>query len=439
MIDLTEQTLPHNPEAERFVLGSVMLQPEAMHDIRPVVTADDFLPEKHRHIWDAMCAIYDDGGHVDRVTVANELQRRGELQVCGGISYIVSLDDGLPVITNLEDYVRIVQDKAVLRRIIAATENLQARCFADGEKPQQILDSIGQTILDLAPADKRRGFVSPSELIAQLGINRLLSPRRHSGIGLPWKDLDAVLCGLQPEQLILLAAHTSCGKTAAATQVAIAAAEQGVGVAIFSLELSAESLFRRMVYQISGMDAERHRAGKFGEDDTVKLGKAADTLKALPIYWNDKASCTVPAIHADLRKLRLRANIGLVIVDFLQIVRGTGRVESRNNEVGSNSRGLKLAAKEFQCPFLVLSQLKREGQGNEGRPPRLSDLRDSGEIEENSDVVWFIHRKSSDPENPIKASEFIIAKQREGPRGVSLPMAFLSTCQRFEMGMAEAQ
>jgi replicative DNA helicase len=193
-----------------------------------------------------------------------------------------------------------------------------------------------------------------------------------------------------------------------------------------------------MAYQISRVDAERHRHNKLTGEDRERLRAAAAELYEMPIYWNDTASCTVPAIHAELRKLRMRAKVGLVVVDFLQIVRGTGRVESRNNEVGANSRGLKLAAKEFGIPFLVLSQLSRKSDA-ENRPPKLSDLRDSGEIEENSDVVWFIHRPTSDPMNPVKLSEFIVAKQREGPRDVSLPMVFMSQCQRFEVATGEGE
>jgi replicative DNA helicase len=305
------------------------------------------------------------------------------------------------------------------------------RAILAEETPTAILDSLGQKVIDLSPVDEKRGFVSALELVDREGINGLLEPRRASGIELPWPSLNSVLCGLQEEQLILLAAHTSVGKTAAATQVVTAAGRQDIGVAIFSLEMSTKSLFRRMAYQNSGVDADRHRHGKLSGEDRERLRAAAAELYELPIYWNDTASCTVPAIHAELRKLRMRANIGLVVVDFLQIVRGTGRMGSRNEEVGQNSRGLKLAAKEFGIPFLVLSQLSRKSD-TENRPPKLSDLRDSGEIEENSDVVWFIHRPTSDPQNPVKLSEYIVAKQREGPRDVSLPMVFLSSCQRFE-------
>jgi replicative DNA helicase len=360
------------------------------------------------------------------------------LESVDGLSYIVSLDDGLPHITNLGSYVQIIKDKALLRRIAVSAQSMMNRALMAEETPEQILNSLGQTIIDLSPADEKRGFVSAVELVDREGINELLEPRRENGIQLPWSSLNGVLCGFQEEQLILLAAHTSVGKTAAATQVVVGAARQGIGVAVFSLEMSTKSLFRRMAYQISRVDAERHRHNKLTGEDRERLRAAAAELYEMPIYWNDTASCTVPAIHAELRKLRMRAKVGLVVVDFLQIVRGTGRVESRNNEVGANSRGLKLAAKEFGIPFLVLSQLSRKSDA-ENRPPKLSDLRDSGEIEENSDVVWFIHRPTSDPMNPVKLSEFIVAKQREGPRDVSLPMVFMSQCQRFEVATGEGE
>ncbi len=433
-----ETGLPANLDAERFVLGSILLEADAMHDVRAVLDSGNFMLEKHRRIWTAMCALYDGGRVVDRVTLAEELMRLGLLESVDGLSYIVSLDDGLPHITNLGSYVQIIKDKALLRRIAVASQSMMNRALMAEETPEQILNSLGQTIIDLSRADEKRGFVSAVELVDREGINELLEPRRENGIQLPWSSLNGVLCGFQEEQLILLAAHTSVGKTAAATQVVVEAARQGVGVAVFSLEMSTKSLFRRMAYQISRVDAERHRHGKLTAEDREKLRAAAAELYTLPIYWNDTASCTVPAIHAELRKLRMRAKIGLVVVDFLQIVRGTGRVESRNQEVGANSRGLKLAAKEFGIPFLVLSQLSRKSEA-ENRPPKLSDLRDSGEIEENSDVVWFIHRPQCDPMNPVKLSEFIVAKQREGPRDVSLPMVFLSQCQRFEVATGEGE
>ena len=428
------ESLPSNVDAERFVLGSMLLDETIMHTARPLLSPDEFSLEKHRRIWKRSCELYDGGGHVDRITVANALMNSGELEACDGLSYLVSLDDGLPQIPNVDSYVQIVKDKAMLRRIIFATDHLQKRCFAQEETPQALLNGLGNTLIELAPQEAGKGLQSIQELIAEKGIGTLLAPRQAHGIEMPWRWLDYATCGMQPEQLWYLAGYTSTGKTSAALQVGVHAARKGTGVAIFSLEMGKISLFQRAVYQIARVDSERAKRNALTPEERERARDAVNVLAELPIYFDDSMASTVPAIHAAIRRAKLKAPIGLVIVDYLQLLGNLGRELNRAQAVGANSRALKMAAREFQCPFLVLSQFKRpqvSEKTGEVPKPTLSDFKESGDIENDADVAWFIHRPSTQEQDQVPVS-MILAKQREGPRDIEENFYFFPKFQRFD-------
>jgi replicative DNA helicase len=427
-VDIASKGLPANVDAERFVLGSILLDEALLHVVRPLVSADEFSLEKHRRIWRRACDLYDGGGHVDRITLANELMKFGELEACDGLTYLVSLDNGLPQLPNVDSYVQIVKDKAMLRQIIAATEHLQSRCIAQEESPQQILNGLGNTLIELAPQEVGRGLQSLKELVDEKGIGTLLAPRQAHGIEMPWRWLDYATCGMQSEQLWYLAGYTSTGKTSAALQVGVHAARKGTGVALFSLEMGKISLFQRAVYQIARVDSERAKRNALNPEERERAREAANLLYSLPIYFDDSMASTVPAIHAAIRRQRLRAPIGLVIVDYLQLLGSMGRNENRAQAVGANSRALKMAAREFQCPFLVLSQFKRP---QEERKPTLNDFKESGDIENDADVAWFIYRPPTQEQDQVPVS-FILAKQREGPRDIEENFWFFPKFQRFD-------
>lgn len=430
---IDEKGLPTNVDAERFILGSVILDEASLHTIRPVLEDDDFALEKHRKLWRRAVELYDQGKHVDRVTLANALMEHNELEACDGLGYIVSLDDGLPHIPNLESYVQIVKDKAVLRRIIFATNHLQNRCLAAEETPQQILDSLGQTLLELAPQQSGRGLQSVKELVDEKGLGTLLAPRQAHGIDMPWRWLDYATCGMQPEQLWYLAGYTSTGKTSAALQVAVHAARKGTGVAIFSLEMGKISLFQRAVYQVARLDSERAKRNALTPEERQRARETANMLYSLPLYFDDSMASTVPAIHAAIRRQRLKAPIGLVVVDYLQLLGNLGRELNRAQAVGANSRALKMAAREFQCPFLVLSQFKRP---KEDAKPTIHDFKESGDVENDADVAWFIHRPPTQEQEQVPVS-FILAKQREGPRDIEENFWFFPKHQRFDSATEE--
>lgn len=433
---IDERGLPTNLDAERFVLGSVLLDDGFLHTIRPTVMADEFSVEKHRRIWRRICELYDAGAHVDRVTVAEALMSHKELESCDGISYLVTLDDGLPRIPNLDSYVQILKDKALLRQIIGATEHLQNRCLMGEESPDQILAGMEETLLRLAPPEVGHGLVSAKELADRVGISQLLSPRKVSGVPFAWEWMTEASCGMGPEELWVLAGGTSTGKTAAAIQEAVYVARKGFGVPIFSMEVGSEAVFRRAVIHMARVDKEKVDREMCNKEERERLRGAADELMELPVYFDDSGAQTTIGIHAALRRLRLKAQIGLIVVDYLQLLGGSGRHDNRAQEVGANARALKLAAKDFKCPVLLLSQFNRD-PGKEDRKPSLFDLKESGDIENHANGVWFIHRPGSaeifdrDTERERVSVEFMLPKQRDGARDISQPFYFFPRYQSF--------
>jgi replicative DNA helicase len=431
-----EKGLPANIDAERFILGSVLLNDARFIEIAGVIADDDFQLEKHRRIFSRMMQLHERGEKIDRVTVANELQRYNELQAVDGLSYLVSLDDGLPHISNLESYIKIVRDKAMLRRII----HLMNRALLGEEDPGAILAGAEETLLRLGEARTEKGLTTPLEVIQnyQGGLNAFLDPsKRIKGISTGFTKLDEMTGGFHSGELIILAARPSMGKTAFALNIAWHVATRlFLPVAVFSLEMSQESLLTRMLCAAARVDSQRFRTGYLNEKERQQLRAAANQMVEAPIYLDDTAGANLMDMHAKLRRLQQAGQkIGLVIVDYLQLMSTKGRSENRNQEVSQISRGLKLLSKELDCPFLVLSQLSRATETRQGdHRPQLSDLRESGSIEQDADLVGFIFREEvykRDREDLHGIAELILAKQRNGPIG-TVPLVFLHAQTRFE-------
>lgn len=424
--------LPCNVDAERYVLGSSLIDEAAMSGLRGTVEASDFSIEKHRRIWSAMCGVYDAGGHVDRVTVAQELQRRGHLESVDGITYLVTLDDGMPVISNLGDYTRILREKALLRDIIRACDAIQKRAWDDHEQPEALIDQLNGILASLGSTEQTRRPISAGDLVGELGLETILKARRDQGIRLPWAALDRALCGFQPGQKILLAANTSKGKTSMALQFVARASEYGA-VVMFSLEMEPKRLFQRMVVQRSLIDFDKWRHNALSAEEREKIMHASNWLSKQPVYFDDKAH-TVPAMHAAIRQIRMRQPVVLVVVDYLQLVNAVGRYDSRAQEVGAHSRALKQAAMSFGVPILVLSQFNRTNS-KEKRQPELYDIKESGDVENNCDVVLLIRPEEipagANPSNYMRPVNLHVAKQREGPTGVDVKLMWLPGTQRF--------
>jgi replicative DNA helicase len=435
-----EKGLPANIDAERFILGSVLLDASRFIEIAGLIVQEDFALEKHRRIFLRMFELHERGEKIDRITVAEELMRHNELESVDGLGYLVSLDDGMPHIANLESYVKIVRDKATLRRIVHTSQHMMNRALMAEEEPGEILASAGEALLKLGEGNQEKGLMTPLEVIQnyQGGLNAFLDPsKRIKGISTGFAKLDEMTGGLHAGELIILAARPSMGKTALALNIAWHVATRLFQpVAIFSLEMSQESLLTRMLCAAARVDSQRFRTGYLNEQERQKLRAAANQMVEAPLHIDDTAGANLMDMHAKLRRLKQSGQkVGLVVVDYLQLMSSKGRSENRNQEVSQMSRGLKLLSKELDCPFLVLSQLSRATETRVGdHRPQLSDLRESGSIEQDADLVGFIFREEvykRDREDLHGVAELILAKQRNGPIG-TVPVVFLHAQTRFE-------
>ncbi|MEO7650036.1 MAG: replicative DNA helicase [Bryobacteraceae bacterium] len=438
---ILQKGLPANVDAERFVLGSILLEDSFYIQTAGALDVTDFSLEKHQRIFARMGDIHSRNERIDRVTVANELMRRGQLESCDGLTYLVSLDDGLPQMFNIESYIRIVKDKAILRKVIFAAQDLMNRCLSGDEAPSQVLATAEETLLRLGEAQVKSGLMSPAQIIDSFegGNNTFLDPsKRIKGISTGFTKLDEMTSGLHPGELIILAARPSMGKTAFALNIAQhTACRLGKPTAVFSLEMSQESLLTRMICATARVDSQKFRSGYLTAEDRQRLHMATVSLAEAPLYIDDTAGVNLMDMHAKLRRLQaeIKQPFGLVIVDYLQLMSGRGRFENRNQEVSAISRGMKLLAKELNCPVLVLSQLSRATETRVGdHRPQLSDLRESGSIEQDADLVGFIFREEvykRDREDLRGLAELILAKQRNGPVG-KVDLVFLHNLTKFE-------
>jgi replicative DNA helicase len=441
-IDLTfERGLPANVDAERFVLGSVLLNQDTYFQVAGAVEPEDFSLEKHRRIFARMKDLYDRGEKIDRVTLANELMKQGQIESVDGFSYLVSLDEGLPALSNLDSYVRIVKDKATLRKLIFSAQKVIDRCLIGEEEPDEILAGAEESLLKLGEARSGEKLESPATVIGKFpgGVNAFLDPsQRVSGISTGFAKFDEMTGGLHGGELLILAARPSMGKTALALNIAQHVAthpQMRKPVAVFSLEMSSASLLTRLLCSAARVDQHKFRAGYLNADERRKLQVALADLTDSPLFLDDTAGVNLMDIHSKLRRMQAEHGLSLVVIDYLQLMSSRGRSENRNQEVSAISRGLKLMAKDLDVPFLVLSQLSRAAETRIGdHKPQLSDLRDSGSIEQDADLVAFIFREEvykRDREDLRGLADLIVAKQRNGPIG-NVPLRFLGQFTRFE-------
>src|SRR5258708_15042832 len=348
-----ERGLPANLDAERFVLGSIMMDDSSFMPIAGTLEADDFSIEKHRRIFSRMAELYDRGERIDRVTVANELMKHNQLESVDGLTYLVSLDDGLPAISNLDSYVRIVKDKSILRRIIFSSQKMIDRCILGEEEPEQILSSAEENLLKLGESRAKDALASPDRIIREFegGLNAFLDPsKRIKGIGTGFLKFDEMTGGLHPGELIIIAARPSMGKTALALNIAQHVAmnpQNKQTVAVFSLEMSKESLLTPMICARARLDQQKFRAGYLNQDERRRLAKAASDLVQSPLYIDDTPGANLMDIHAKLRRLRAEHGLSLVVIDYLQLMSPRGRYENRKQEISTMARALKLLAKDL--------------------------------------------------------------------------------------------
>jgi replicative DNA helicase len=442
-------TPPANPEAEQSVLGAILVRPEVMDRIADLIGPEDFYREAHGRIYRAMLDLYGRGEPVDLVTVSALLKERGQLEGVGGPVFLAGLSQQVGFATNAEYYAHLVHDKAVLRRLLDCTQEIASACLAPVENVADFLDMAEHKVFQVAEAKVRPGFSPLSDLVdTEIATLEAIWGRKDgslTGVSSGFTDLDNYTAGFQPSDLIILAARPSMGKTALALNIAFNAAYGGtpekphtrqtpVPVAFFSLEMSKEQLVRRLLSSVGKVDASQIRRAAFltGQEWT-SLQEAAGILLDCPIYIDDTPAATVLDIRAKSRRLKADGKLGLIIIDYLQLMQGRMELTSREQQISEISRSLKGLAKELAVPVIALSQLSREPEKRERKRPQLSDLRESGAIEQDADVVMFIYRdevyrKDSQDKG---VAEVIIGKQRNGPIG-TIKLAFRDRFTRFD-------
>ena len=436
---------PHNIEAERAVLGGILIENEAINRALEFVKDVDFYLERHRKIFGRMIAMFQENRPIDMLLLADSFRQEGLLEEIGGLTYLSSLTDAVPLTTNISQYAQIVAEKAVLRRLLEVTQDISERVLEGQGNTRELLDHAEQTIFQVAESKARQSLTPMSEVIqsAFTHIERLYDRQEEvTGVPTGFERLDQMLAGFQGSDLIITAARPSMGKTAFALNVAAnAALRANVPVAFFSLEMSKEQLAVRLLCSESRVDASKVRTGRLGEDDWALLARGAEKLYDAPIYIDDTPGINVLDVRAKCRRLRAERGLGMVMIDYLQLMSGVGKLNSREQEISQISRSLKGLAKELHIPVIALSQLNRSLESRTDKRPMMSDLRESGAIEQDADVILFIYRdavykRKEGAEDHLtleerRHAEIIIGKQRNGPIG-TVELAYIGEHTRFE-------
>jgi len=437
-----ERTLPHNLEAERSVLGAILVHNDAFNLAAQVIDSRDFYRDAHRRIFDKMVLLNERHQAIDFVTLKEELSRAGEIDEVGGPAYVASLADGVPRATNVEYYARIVKEKSTLRNLIHSANKILTEAYEAEQEPDLLLDEAERAIFAIAEDRIRAGFVPLRDLV-QSSFATIEKLQQHKGLvtGVPtgFVDLDEMTSGLQPSDLILVAARPAMGKTSFVLNIGLhVGTSTDMTVGLFSLEMSKEQLFMRMLTAEARIDAHRFRSGFLSEKDYGRLSHALGTLAEARVFIDDSASIGVLEMRAKARRLKAEHGLHLLIIDYIQLMQGRGRFESRQAELASISRSLKGLAKELNVPIIALSQLSRAPETRSDHRPQLSDLRESGALEQDADIVMFIYRADqyrNDDGQPNQeeqgVAEIIIGKQRNGPTGTA-KLAFIKEFTRFE-------
>ena len=437
-IATAERTLPHNLEAERSVLGAILVHNDAFNTAAQVIDGRDFYRDAHRRIFDRMVALSERNEAIDFITLKEELSRGGDLEEVGGPAYVASLVDGVPRATNVEYYARIVKEKATLRNLIYAANKILTNAYEADQESDLILDEAESSIFAVADDRLKAGFVPMRELVNESfpKIEQLFEHKRLvTGVPTGFVDLDEMTRGLQPGDLVIIAARPSMGKTSLVLNIAQHVAVQGEHtVGFFSLEMSKESLFIRLLTSEAQIDSHRLMSGHIADRDYSRISHALEKLSSMRLFIDDTANISVLEMRAKSRRLQAEHSLSLIVVDYIQLMSARGRYENRTLELASISRSLKGLAKELNVPIVVLSQLSRAPESRSDHRPQLSDLRESGALEQDADVVILIYRDDAynrDPNNPdAGTAELILAKQRNGPTGI-VRLAFLREQTRF--------
>lgn len=422
-IDAIGRIPPHNLEAEQAVLGCMLLDSDVIPTVAELIRSTDFYRDDHREICEAIIDITEKAGPVDIITVSEQLQSRGTLDAVGGLDYLAAITSAVPTTANARHYAKIVEEKSLLRKLIKAASEISAAGYEASEEAAFVLDKAEKSIFDILQKRSTQGFTHIKDVLLDtfIRLEELYNSKGFvTGIPTGFTDLDYKTSGLQNSDLILIAARPGMGKTAMALNIAqYAAVQKHVPVALFNLEMSKDQLVNRMLCSEVMVDSHKMRTGKLEDEDWNKIARALAPLSEAPVYIDDTPGISVMDIRAKCRRLKLEKNLGLVVIDYLQLMQGRGRTESRQQEVAEISRALKILAKELNVPVITMSQLSRGPESRNDHRPMLSDLRESGAIEQDADIVMFLYRDDYyNPDTEKKnIAEVIIAKHRNGSTG----------------------
>jgi len=428
---------PQNLDAEQSVLGGMLLDNDAINRVVEVVVADDFYRGGHRKIYQAIIDLYQRNEPSDIVTITTAMKAGGTLEEVGGASYLSSLVERVPSAANAASYAKIVRDKAVLRHLINGATEIAELGYRGEGNVDEFVDAAEKIVFDVAQKRISKGFAPIKDIVKDSfkAIEQLYEKKELiTGVATGYGELDKMTCGFQPSDLIIIAGRPSMGKTAFALNVVEnAAVDSGIVCAVFSLEMSKEQLVQRMLCSRAEVDASKLRGGFLAESDWPRLTRAAGLLSEAPIFIDDTPAMNVLEIRAKARRLQREQNLGMIVIDYMQLMQGIGRIESREREISEISRALKGLAKELHVPVVALSQLNRGVEARQDKRPMLSDLRESGAIEQDADVIAFIYRDEMyNKESPdVGKAEIIVGKQRNGPTGKAM-LAFRSNITRFD-------
>ena len=415
---------PHDDEAEQAVIGSMMTDKDAVISAIEVLKPEDFYREDNKTIYSAIMNLYAKAEPIDIITLKDELTSLGKLEPVGGLEYLATLPDKVPTTANVEKYIKIVEEKSILRRLIKTANELIEIGYDQNEEVEVLMDSAEKKIFDLMQRKSQKGYSSIRDILVDsfTELEQLYNQKQHiTGVASGFIDLDNKTAGFHNSDLILIAARPAMGKTAFALNIATyAAVSSNTPVVVFSLEMSKEQCANRILCSQAMVDSEKVAKGDISDEDWSKLAIASGELsESAGIFIDDSAGINIAEIRAKCRKLKLEKNIGLVVIDYLQLIQGSGNTKSREQEIAEISRSLKILAKEINVPVIALSQLSRAPEARPDHRPMLQDLRESGSIEQDADIVMFLYRDDYyNPETEAKnIAEVIIAKHRAGPTG----------------------
>nr|HID60169.1 replicative DNA helicase [Desulfobacterales bacterium] len=440
----TQKIPPQNIEAEQSILSAILIENNALFEVLEIISEEDFYRDAHQKIFRGMIELFEKNEPIDLITLANLLKEKGQLETVGGAAYLAELVDKVPMATNANYYARIIQEKAVLRRLISSAVSIANRCYEDRGDVEELLDFAERSVFEISENRVKPAFYSIGELLTEnfKTLDELYEKKSLiTGVPTGFRDLDTLTSGLQPSDLIIIAGRPSMGKTAIALNIAQnASVKTGIPVVIFSLEMSKEQLSMRMLCSEARVDSFRLRGGFLKKSDWAKLNRAAGVLSEAPIYIDDSPALSVLEIRAKARRLKMEKGLGLIVLDYLQLMKGRSDAERRELEISEISRSLKALAKELNIPVLVLSQLNRKVEDRSDKRPRLADLRESGAIEQDADVIAFIYRDElyHKEEGNKGVAELIVAKQRNGPIG-TVKLTFIDAYTRFEDWVEEPE